>query len=240
MKKDYLPEALVNYIALLGWRPPEDLEETEDGKAELFTMKELIELFSLERITASNAKLDENKLIYFNSHYLKQHYSDVNRKPAQRVKEFKEKLIKYMPEHEEEIEAYPESRMKELIKLAIDRIKLYEDVKQFEYFFTMPDYNSEKALKSRLKVMSDPEKSKKVLSDVSAILKEISEKDFTIDVIAKALGEYHFKNKDSLKHEDIYHLLRFVLTGNHSGGPVTKTAEILGKKNVLKRIEVWL
>lgn len=238
MKKDFSPEALVNYIALLGWRPPEN--DALEGKPELFTMKELTELFSLERITASNAKLDENKLIYFNSHYMKQFYSEVDRKPVSRVQEFREKLLKYMPEHEEEIEAYSEDRLKELIKITIDRIKLYEDLRQFEYFFKMPDYDSDKNLKSRVRVMADKEKATKILNDVSASLKNIPEKDFKVDTLGKVLGEYHFRNKSSLSHEDIYHLLRFVLTGNHSGGPVTKTAEILGKKNTLKRIEVWL
>jgi glutamyl-tRNA synthetase len=61
----YLPEALVNYLALLGWG-------AEDGKTETFTLAELIRAFSLERVTPSPAIFDFDKLNWLNRHYLKQ------------------------------------------------------------------------------------------------------------------------------------------------------------------------
>jgi glutamyl-tRNA synthetase len=61
----YLPEALVNYLALLGWG-------AEDGKTETFTLDELIPAFSLERVTPSPAIFDFDKLNWLNRHYLKQ------------------------------------------------------------------------------------------------------------------------------------------------------------------------
>jgi nondiscriminating glutamyl-tRNA synthetase len=60
----YLPEALVNYLALLGWG-------AEDGKTETFTMPELIQAFSLERVTPSPAVFDLGKLNWLNRHYIK-------------------------------------------------------------------------------------------------------------------------------------------------------------------------
>ncbi|HWG21803.1 MAG TPA: glutamate--tRNA ligase [Terracidiphilus sp.] len=61
----YLPEALVNYLALLGWG-------AEDGKTETFTLEELTKAFSLERVTPSPAVFDFDKLNWLNRHYLKQ------------------------------------------------------------------------------------------------------------------------------------------------------------------------
>jgi glutamyl-tRNA synthetase len=61
----YLPEALVNYLALLGWG-------AEDGKTETFTLDELTRVFSLERVTPSPAIFDFDKLNWLNRHYLKQ------------------------------------------------------------------------------------------------------------------------------------------------------------------------
>ena len=61
----YLPEALVNYLALLGWG-------AEDGKTETFTLDELTRAFSLERVTPSPAVFDFDKLNWLNRHYLKQ------------------------------------------------------------------------------------------------------------------------------------------------------------------------
>ena len=60
----YLPEAMANYLALLGWG-------AEDGKTETFTLEELVPLFSLERVTASPAIFDFDKLNWLNRHYIK-------------------------------------------------------------------------------------------------------------------------------------------------------------------------
>ncbi|MGA2672495.1 MAG: glutamate--tRNA ligase [Terracidiphilus sp.] len=74
----YLPEALVNYLALLGWG-------AEDGKTETFTLEELTHAFSLERVTPSPAIFDFDKLNWLNRHYLKQ--AEPNR-VAQLAEEF--------------------------------------------------------------------------------------------------------------------------------------------------------
>ena len=63
IKKGYLPEALVNYIALLGWSPGKD--------EEILSMEELIELFDLERVNKSGAVFDVNKLKWMNGHYIR-------------------------------------------------------------------------------------------------------------------------------------------------------------------------
>mgnify|MGYP001247234199 CR=1 FL=1 len=66
-KLGYLPEALVNYFALLGWAPPEPRAEDE-----IFSLEELIELFSLERLSKAPAVFDPEKLKWMNNHYIKQ------------------------------------------------------------------------------------------------------------------------------------------------------------------------
>ncbi|SHN52984.1 glutamate--tRNA ligase [Desulfitobacterium chlororespirans] len=62
--KGYLPEAVVNFIALMGWSPP--------GEEEFFTLEEMTQAFSLERVSKSPAVFDLNKLNYMNAHYIKQ------------------------------------------------------------------------------------------------------------------------------------------------------------------------
>ncbi len=63
-EQGYLPEALVNFLALLGWSPP--------GEQEIFTMDELVELFSLERVSKSPAVFNFEKLKWMSSHYIRQ------------------------------------------------------------------------------------------------------------------------------------------------------------------------
>lgn len=71
-KLGYLPEALVNYFALLGWAPPEPRAEDE-----IFSLDELVELFSLERLSKAPAIFDPEKLNWMNNHYIKE--SDLSR-----------------------------------------------------------------------------------------------------------------------------------------------------------------
>ncbi|MCL1917503.1 MAG: glutamate--tRNA ligase [Peptococcaceae bacterium] len=63
-EKGYLPEALINFVGLLGWSPP--------GEKEILTIDELIELFSLERVSKAPAVFDKNKLDFFNAHYIRE------------------------------------------------------------------------------------------------------------------------------------------------------------------------
>ncbi len=87
----YLPEALVNYLALLGWG-------AEDGKSETFTLKELTRVFSLERVTPSPAVFSFDKLNWLNRHYLKQ-------TTPERIAELSWKYFPQLPSRESASEA---------------------------------------------------------------------------------------------------------------------------------------
>lgn len=241
ISKNYLPEALVNFIVLLGWRPiTEDLDEEDEKNTEIFSMKELITLFDLSKVSAANAKLDESKLIFFNQHYMKEYYSNIDNRPREKVKVFKEKLHIYLPDCKQEIDAYDDFRMKEMIKMTLERIKLYEELVAFRFFFKDPDFKTEESQKTREKVFKNPEKSAKLLKELTEIVRDIPEDKFTMDTISKEVATYHHKQGKELKHEDLYHLLRFVLTGSKSGATATKIMEILGKETTMKRLSVWV
>jgi glutamyl-tRNA synthetase len=67
LRKGYLPDAVLNYLALCGWAPKGDVAKQD----EIYTMDELIDLFSIERMKKSNARYDENKLNYINSKHIR-------------------------------------------------------------------------------------------------------------------------------------------------------------------------
>ncbi len=113
IKKGVLPEALINFVALLGWNP--------GGKVELFSMKELISKFSLKRIHSSGAVFNQEKLSWMNSQYLKdipldrvvKHAKkfvtldiDFNDKKFNQVIEFARTRISYLTELDEEIRCF--------------------------------------------------------------------------------------------------------------------------------------
>jgi glutamyl/glutaminyl-tRNA synthetase len=187
---------------------------------------------------SSNAKLDEKKLIFFNSFYLRKKYEKIEVDLPEKLKEFRSKLKKYIPNSVDEIEKMDDNTLKELIFFVNERIKSYEELSEYSFFFSTPDFKSEKSQKSHQKIFKDPIKSKRILMGIGQVLTEIPEKEFKMSEISKRCGLYHSEHKE-FSHEDIYHLLRFVLSGNHSGGPVTKIAELLDKNTTLDRIVLW-
>ena len=182
----------------------------------------------------------ESKLIYFNAFYMRKKYDNLEVNGEEKIKEFKSYLCKYIEHLKDKIEATPNETMKEIIPFILDRIKLYEEMNEYNFFFESPDFKSEKSLKSFNKVQPDSQKSGELLEAVYGLFQKIDPKDFNQVSVSKVCGEYLYQNKKTLKHEDLYHLLRYVLTGSHSGGPVTKVCEIFGKEETLKRIKPWL
>jgi glutamyl/glutaminyl-tRNA synthetase len=156
------------------------------------------------------------------------------------LKTFREKLHIYLPDCKEEIDAYDDHRLKEMVKMTLERMKLYEELSAFRFLFKDPDFKSEESQKTREKVFKDAARSGKILRDVLEILKAIPEKNFQIETISKEIATYHHKVGKELKNEDLYHLLRFVLTGSKSGATATKIMEIIGKEATIRRLSVWI
>ena len=128
-----------------------------------------------------------------------------------------------------------------LIKIILfikERIKLYEELSKFKFFFKNPDYKSESLIKNKVKIMKDEEKSKKLIKDIINLFEEkLNKIDFDIVNIAKVCGEFLFQNK-IYTNEEFYGMLRLILSGNSVGGPVTQICEILGKKETLRRLNL--
>lgn len=125
----YLPEAMVNFLALLGWHSSEDKE--------LFTMDELIQEFTLERVGKSGVKFDYQKGIWFNQHYLRA------RKPAELVPYLTEQLTNAS------LPVPDEARLTQVATLLHDRISFTRELLPLgRYFFEAPaSYDAETTAK---------------------------------------------------------------------------------------------
>ena len=133
-RNGYEPEALVNFLALLGWHP--------SSEQEVFTAAELTEAFSLGRVTPSPAKFDLDKLRWFNQQHLRR------QGPAAicaRVKASVDKAFGYVDQ------AY----LQRVLAVVGDRIVLREDLlSTFAYFFEDPESYDERGVKRRWKADS--------------------------------------------------------------------------------------
>ncbi len=156
-EKGYLKEAILNFIALLGWHGPDDKE--------LYTIAELIEAFSLERVSKSGAVFDLQKLAWLNQEYLKTY------DPKLMIPEFRTSIEKQLHVSLEEVD--DEWLIDVFIQMR-ERINVIDEVAiQAPYFFLPPDVYDEKSvgknwnteasrsvteLANRVEVMDDPSK----------------------------------------------------------------------------------
>lgn len=211
MEHDYEPEALVNFLAFLGWNPGDDRE--------LFTMKELVEEFTLDRVSKSGAVFNHKKLLWYNEQYLRDTPAD---KLLPRVQKLAED--KNLPEITDE------EYLETVIELMKERASKAEDfVEQGEFFWKDPEDYDAKALKKW------KEQSPELVSAYRKKIEGVEEGDFE----AK-----HLKNilKEVIKAHDVgfgklMMPLRIAITGMGFGPDLFSTIELLGKDIVLRRLD---
>lgn len=213
--KGYLPEALVNYIALVGWSP-------EDNK-EIFSMPELIEAFSLERVSKSGGVFDTAKLNWVNSHYIKE--AD-NQRLVDLASKFviKEKLMS-----EQEIKAN-----NEWLLLAMDTVK-----DRLDYLAQFPE-EIKSFLNSAMPELEDEAKEFMKLEHMMELADELEAKITAADTITPDFVSAMFKEiqkEKGIKGKNLFMGTRVIITGQNHGPDIPMVLSLLGKEKALSRIE---
>jgi nondiscriminating glutamyl-tRNA synthetase len=226
----YLPEALVNYLALLGWG-------AEDGKTETFTLKELTHAFSLERVTPSPAIFDFEKLNWLNRHYLKQ--ADVERLAGLSRSYFGDRLPSP--------DTAPEATKRWFEKLVALFVPYVDRLDQLPAKAApVLEFDCEAA-------RNDPENiallaadsARTVLSEFAARARTYSQ-HLTPDLFKAWMNE--IKAATGIKGKELFHPVRIALTGSHSGPDFDKLLPViedgaglrLGIPCVRERIECFV
>lgn len=204
----YLPEALLNFLALLGWNPGTDQE--------IFTKEELIKLFDLERVSKSGARFDIEKAKWFNHQYLHQKNSE------ELAKEYLKILSERNVNSSQEI-------VEKIVALIRDRATFITDFWELSsFFFIAPTQYDEKAMKKQWK-----ENSSEILDKIVNILG--SQEDFSSANTEHIVKEFITNNGFSLGQ--VMPLIRLALVGDMKGPHIFDIAEIIGKDETIKRLE---
>ena len=216
-KKGYLPEAIINYIALLGWSPK--------GEEEKFTMDELIEKFSLDGLSKSSSIFDETKMHWLNGEYIKELSFDKFMEYATPF--FEESKIKGL---------YDYSKFGKLLQ---SRIGVFSEIpEKVEFITEFNKIDNEMYYHKKLKL--DNEVAKVVLDKVVPMLDEVNEwnEDNLHAVILKAAEELEKKSGA------VYTVLRIAISAcTVTPGGCTELADILGKEESMRRLKqalAWL
>ncbi len=214
VKMGYLPEAIVNYVALLGWSP-------KNSNQEIFTMDELIAAFSLDGLSKSPAVFDYDKLGWVNGEYFKAMDDAAFSKLA---KPFAGELPDYLEVHWDTLAA--------LLKTRISRLGEIPD--EIHFLIDFPAFDADLYVNKRNKVT--PEKAKDLLPDVLALLEGIPESDWNNDSLYAKLEA--LVEEKGLKKGLVMWVVRIAAAGQKiTPGGATEILTLLGKKNSLERIK---
>ncbi len=225
LKEGYLPDAIKNFLMLLGWAPPIKRVHGEKER-EIFSMDEFIKLYELKDRQKTNAVFNREKLIWFNQQYLR------NIDVKNLTKYFLKWLTKYNLDDEFKnlIKQDDISKLEEQISLIKDRAKTLQDiVAQLRFFYKAPsqfEWDLQKT-KNYKDLISD------ILEDIKSLFDNYSilDKDIWIDDMKKISSKYNLKPGDS------FMVLRIAVTGSIVSPPLFEALEILGLKEVQKRLD---
>ncbi|MDE5777169.1 MAG: glutamate--tRNA ligase [Lachnospiraceae bacterium] len=213
IEQGFLAEAVVNFVALLGWSP-------EDNQ-EIFSLDELVEAFDYHHISKSPAVFDIVKLRWMNGEYIK----------AMDFDAFKEKALPYVEEvitRDVKIDA--------ILKLVKTRIEVFPDIKEhIDFFEELPDYDI--ALYTHKKMKTNSENSLEILSEEYEVLKDVD--NWNIDNLHDVLMDYI--EKKGIKNGTGLWPVRIAVSGKQmTPGGAFEIMDILGREESLRRIELGI
>ncbi len=213
LAKGYLPEAVINYLALLGWSP-----ETEQ---EIYTMDELIEHFDVKRISRSPAIFDIDKLTWMNGMYLR----------AMDLETYHETILPWLKPALKN----PDLDTMEIAKILQPRIDKLSDIPEAVDFFNhLMDHALEMYRHKKMK--STPELALKALKEARSVIEGIDDADWTEETVHEKLLD--LPKKMGLKNGQVLWPVRTAVTGKQfTPGGAIEIVNILGKEESLRRID---
>ena len=213
IEQGFLTEAVVNYVALLGWSP--------DGNREIFSLEEMVKEFDYHRMSKSPAVFDMTKLKWMNGEYMK----------AMDFEKFYEMALPYI-----QAVIHKDLDLRKIANMVKTRIEVFPDIAgHIDFFEEMPEYDV--SMYTHKKMKCTAETSLQVLQDVLLILEE--QTDYSNDGLYKRLMEY--VNEKGYKTGFVMWPIRTAVSGRQmTPAGATEIMEVLGKEESLARIRAGI
>ncbi|MGD6845620.1 glutamate--tRNA ligase [Bacillus infantis] len=209
----YLPEALFNFIALLGWSPA--------GEEEIFTKEELINIFEADRLSKSPALFDKQKLTWMNNQYIKQEELD-------RLVEISLPHLINAGKVSEKLTSADEEWVRGLISLYQDQMSYGAEIVDLSGIFFTEEVSYDEEAKEVLSEEQVPEVLSAFLGEISSL------EDFTAEEIKAALKAV--QKGTGHKGKKLFMPVRAAITGQTHGPDLPKAIALLGKDKVKNRL----
>ncbi len=204
----YLPEAMVNFLALIGWNP--------GGEQEVYTLEELVAHFDLVKVQKSGGAFNEDKLLWMN----KEHIKKLSRDSAE------ENVLAYLPENLRAQAVADRTRFKKIVPTITERISTFGEIRtlaeagEFDYFFSAPTVTREQL------------KTTEFLPQVIQTVEGMDVNAFTTENLKQALWDFATEKGRG----NVLWPMRYALTGKEKSPDPFTIASLLGKDETLRRL----
>lgn len=215
--RGYMAEAMVNFMALLGWSEGQ-------GDKEIYTLEELVKAFSLEGIHKGGAVFNEEKLRWYNREYLLR--LPENEFDARALEALKESLSNRV--------SFNEDMAAKIVPILKERVHIWSDVAdaaaqgEYDYYFQAPSLDAARISDKK----STPEETKAHLTHAIEVLNTITDADFNAEIIKAALWDYATEKGRGA----VLWPIRYSLSGREKSPDPFVLSQILGKREVLNRL----
>jgi glutamyl-tRNA synthetase len=212
-KEGYFPEAMVNFLAFIGWNPGDERE--------VMSIQEIINDFDINKIQSAGGRFNEEKLLWLNKEYIK-------KLP---IEEVEKEIILRLPEKYKN-----SSNIREVCNILVERIGIWSDIEkmiadgEIQYFFEQPELSKDMIVWKKGGTLPE---AKENLSLVLDLLNNISTEDFSIDILKEKL----MKLAEEKGKGNVLWPLRVVLSGKEKSPDPFTLLDVLGKDESIKRIK---
>lgn len=216
-EEGYLPEAILNFVALMGWNPGNDQE--------IISIDEMVSLFKLEKVQKGGAVFNLDKLKWLNKHYMR--LLPTEKKVAEILSRFPAELRKKAEDSPIIFE--------KIIPIILDHISAFGEVGalaeagEYQYFFEEPIYATEKLL---WKDEADKVSARQKLERAMSLISSVDDASFTPETIKNALWEY----ATEVGRGSVLWPMRYSLSGRDKSPDPFALASIVGKEGTLRRM----
>lgn len=209
LDQGYLPEAIINFLSLIGWNPGDERE--------ILSLEELTKEFRLEKVHKSGAVFDVQKLDWMNKEYIKLLGHD----------KLLEKVISYLPETVKNLPGFSREKISKLLSIIKDRISKFSDVREMaeagdlDYFFAKPKYD-----KTLLKTVE-------FIPELVSLLNNMDDESFSAEEVRSKVWNFATEKGRG----NVLWPMRVALSGKEKSPDPFTLAEILGKEETISRLE---
>jgi len=215
-QRHFLPEALVNYLSLLGWNPGDDREK--------MPITDIVKLFDLPAVNQSNAKFDGKKLANMNMVYLLE-------QPADRFLVLAKNFFTKQPTGAAVMAN--ETYFREIMLLAQPKIKSVDELAAYTVYFFTEDFPIDAKVKDKVMAKGDPK------ARLAELIAAVPAMDFAGDATVEA-GIKSLAESKGLGFGDYQAIARLAVTGTNAGPSITAIFRVLGRERVLARLRKFL